>query len=115
MKVLLVDRGSELVRAWRTAFADRADAEVIEGDYFARPAAAMVSPANSFGIMDGGIDAAIRDALGFAIQQRVQRAIVERHHGELPIGCAEVVETGDPRWPHLVVAPTMRVPESIAQ
>lgn len=30
----------------------------------------MVSPANSFGITDGGLDAAIRDALGFAVQQR---------------------------------------------
>ena len=41
--------------------------------------------------------------------------IVERHHGELPIGVAELVETGDARWPVLVVAPTMRVPESVAQ
>jgi O-acetyl-ADP-ribose deacetylase (regulator of RNase III) len=32
--------------------------------------------------MDGGLDAAIRDALGFAVQQRAQRVIVERHHGE---------------------------------
>jgi O-acetyl-ADP-ribose deacetylase (regulator of RNase III) len=45
----------------------------------------------------------------------VQRAIVERHHGELPVGTAELVETGDTRWPILVVAPTMRVPESVAQ
>jgi O-acetyl-ADP-ribose deacetylase (regulator of RNase III) len=104
-----------MVRAWRAAFADRDEIEVIEGDYFARQAAALVSPANSFGIMDGGLDAAIRDELGFAIQQRVQRVIIERHHGELPVGTAELVETGDVRWPVLVVAPTMRVPESVAQ
>ena len=114
MKILLVDRGGDLARAWRAAFDDRDDVEVIEGDYFARPAGAMVSPANSFGIMDGGLDAAIRDTLGFAVQQAVQRMIVERHHGELPVGCAEVVATGDARWPQLIVAPTMRIPESIA-
>ena len=113
--MLLVDRDAALVRAWRNAFADRDDVEVLEGDYFARPAGAMVSPANSFGIMDGGLDAAIRDQLGFTVQKRVQRAIVERHHGELPIGAAELVETGDDRWPVLVVAPTMRVPENVAQ
>jgi len=65
--------------------------------------------------MDGGLDAAIRDALGFAVQQRAQRVIVERHHGELPVGAAELVETGDARWPVLVLAPTMRIPESVAQ
>jgi O-acetyl-ADP-ribose deacetylase (regulator of RNase III) len=75
----------------------------------------MVSPANSFGIMDGGLDAAIRDTLGFTVQQRAQRAIVERHHGELPVGAAELVETGDARWPVLVIAPTMRIPESVEE
>lgn len=115
MKILLVDRDREVVRAWRGAFEEVADVEVIEGDYFGREADAIVSPANSFGIMDGGLDLAIRDALGVQIQGRVQRAIVERHHGELPVGCAELVPTDDARWPQLVVAPTMRVPERVAQ
>lgn len=115
MKVMLVDRDREVVRAWRTAFAETADVEVIEGDYFSREAEALVSPANSFGIMDGGLDLAIRDALGFQIQGRVQRAIIDRYHGEMPVGCAELVPTNDARWPHLVVAPTMRVPERVHQ
>jgi O-acetyl-ADP-ribose deacetylase (regulator of RNase III) len=105
MMLLLVGRDPALVRAWRRVFDD--------GDYFARPADAMVSPANSFGIMDGGLDLTIRDTLGFEVQRRIQRAIVEHHHGELPIGCAEVVETGDARWPHLIAAPTMRIPERV--
>jgi len=110
-----VARNASMARAWRSAFEDVEGVEVIEDDYFVRPAAGMVSPANSFGIMDGGLDLAIRDALGFQVQRRVQRVIVERHHGELPIGAAEIVETGDARWPYLVVAPTMRVPENVAQ
>lgn len=115
MQILLVDREPAMARAWRTVFEDRDDVEVIEGDYFSRPAEAMVSPANSFGIMDGGLDAAIRDVLGFAVQKRAQRVIVERHHGELPVGSAELVDTSDERWPVLVVAPTMRVPENVNQ
>lgn len=114
MKILLIDRQPAMIRAWRQVFADRDDVEVIEDDYFVRPAGAMVSPANSFGIMDGGLDALIRDVLGFAVQQRVQRVIVEKHHGELPVGSAELVATGDDKWPALVVAPTMRIPESVA-
>lgn len=57
----------------------------------------------------------IRNELGFDVEKRVQRAIVERHHGELPVGAAEVVPTGHPRLAYLIVAPTMRVPESIGQ
>jgi len=115
MKILLVDRGLELVREWTTAFADRDEVEVVNGDYFSRDAAAIVSPANSFGIMDGGLDLSIRNELGLDVQMRVQRAIVEHHHGELPVGAALVVDTSDARWPKLVAAPTMRIPESVAQ
>lgn len=114
-RILLVDRQSALSRAWREVFDEMPEFEVAEDDYFARPADAMVSPANSFGIMDGGLDLAIRDALGFEVQQRVQSVIVERHHGELPVGSAEIVPTGHADWPHLVVAPTMRIPESVSQ
>jgi len=114
MRIVLVDHRPEMPRAWRSAFEDRDDVEVVEDDYFSRPADAMVSPANSFGIMDGGLDAAIRDTLGFSVQQRAQRAIVDHHHGELPVGAAIVVDSDEPRWPHLVVAPTMRIPENVA-
>jgi O-acetyl-ADP-ribose deacetylase (regulator of RNase III) len=87
--------------------------EVLNGDYFQRPADAIVSPANSFGIMDGGLDLAIRDQLGFPVESKVQEMIDEQYHGEMPVGCAEVVETGAPRWRYLIVAPTMRIPEPI--
>jgi O-acetyl-ADP-ribose deacetylase (regulator of RNase III) len=63
--------------------------------------------------MDGGLDRAIRDQLGFLVERKVQELIDEKYHGELPVGCAEVVATGHPRWRYLIVAPTMRVPEPI--
>jgi O-acetyl-ADP-ribose deacetylase (regulator of RNase III) len=113
-RIILVARAIAMSRAWRHAFADQTGVEIVDGDYFAQPADAMVSPANSFGIMDGGLDLAIRDQLGLEVQRRVQRAIVEHHHGELPIGAAVIVATDDPRWPHLIAAPTMRVPENVA-
>lgn len=71
---------------------------------------AVVSPANSFGFMDGGIDGVYLDHFGPEIQTRVRRAIFDRHHGELLVGAADVVETGDPAIPYLIAAPTMRVP-----
>jgi len=112
--ISLVDRWSPLVEAWSETFAERAGVDVREGDFFANDADALVSPANSFGIMDGGLDLAIRSQIGTDIQRRVQAVILERYHGEMPVGVAEVVETGHARWPFLVVAPTMRVPEPVS-
>jgi O-acetyl-ADP-ribose deacetylase (regulator of RNase III) len=114
-KIFLVDRSPGLIAAWEEAFEAFPQVEPRLADFFSVHADAMLSPANSFGIMDGGLDLAIRETLGFSVQEAAQRVIVERHHGELAVGTAEVVETGDPRWPFLVIAPTMRVPESIAQ
>jgi len=112
-KIFLVDRATALVKAWRNAFSGVTEVEVIEGDYFQKSADAMVSPANSFGIMDGGLDLAIRDQLGHKVEARIQEVIVARHHGELPIGSAEIVATDDSRWRYMISAPTMRVPEPI--
>lgn len=113
-RILLADRRPALTAAWSQAFAPFDNVEVHEGDFFAWDADAMVSPANSFGIMDGGLDAAIRAALGGDVQTAVQAVILEKHHGEMPVGAAEIVPTGHVRWPFLVVAPTMRIPESVA-
>jgi len=112
-RLILVDRTPRMAAAWRDAFAEDNRVEVHEDDYFVHSADAMVSPANSFGIMDGGLDLAIRNELGLRVQQRVQRRIVEAHHGELPVGAAEIVSTDDVRWPWLIAAPTMRAPELV--
>ena len=58
-KIVLIDRNPKLVEAWQQAFAVFPEVETLTGDYFQLPADALVSPANSFGIMDGGLDLAI--------------------------------------------------------
>ena len=113
-RILLVCQSRALVDAWSEVFVTFESVEVYEGDFFERDADAMVSPANSFGIMDGGLDAAIRSALGYQIESDVQAIILQKYHGELPVGVAEIVPTSNARWPFLVVATTMRVPESVA-
>jgi O-acetyl-ADP-ribose deacetylase (regulator of RNase III) len=70
----------------------------------------VVSPANSFGFMDGGIDAVYMNYFDCDIQQRVRKQIYEHHNGELLVGQADVVETDDKNIPFLIAAPTMRVP-----
>ena len=71
---------------------------------------AVVSPANSFGFMDGGIDHAYSHRFGWGVQRRLQDAVRGRHHGELLVGRAEAVWTDDAAIPFVIAAPTMRVP-----
>lgn len=119
VKTILVDRNADLVGAWEAAF-ETATApsgwtfEIRQEDFLAENASALVSPANCFGYMDGGLDDTILVALP-GIDDRVQAAILAEAHGELPVGQALVVETGDKRWPLLVAAPTMRIPEPVPQ
>jgi len=69
-----------------------------------------VSPANSFGFMDGGVDMLFSQHFGWHVQERLQQLIVSKHHGELLVGAAEIVETNSRQIPYLIAAPTMRVP-----
>jgi O-acetyl-ADP-ribose deacetylase (regulator of RNase III) len=98
-----------LAAAWERFCGDAAGVTVHRGSILDVPCDAVVSPANSFGVMDGGIDALYLDHFGPELQRRVRRAIWERHHGELLVGAADMVETGDARIPYLIAAPTMRV------
>ncbi|ECB5917525.1 shikimate transporter [Salmonella enterica subsp. enterica serovar Kisangani] len=66
--------------------------------------------AETFGLMDGGVDAAITAYFGSQLQERVQQNIIREYLGEQPVGTAFVIETGNSKHPWLVPAPTMRVP-----
>jgi O-acetyl-ADP-ribose deacetylase (regulator of RNase III) len=105
---------SAMAAQWRKAFDDAPGVVVVEGDILEGRCDAIVSPANSFGFMDGGIDLAYRRFFGLNVQSRVQEKIKNEFHGELPVGQAMVVPTGHDAVPYLVAAPTMRVPDRIS-
>ena len=105
---------SAMAAAWRKAFSDVAGVIVVEGDILEGRCDAVVSPANSFGFMDGGIDLAYRRYFGLDLQSRVQAKIRREFHGELPVGQAMVVPTDHEAVPYFVAAPTMRIPDRVA-
>jgi O-acetyl-ADP-ribose deacetylase (regulator of RNase III) len=105
---------SDMAIAWRGAFTGAPEVLVVEGDILEGRCDAVVSPANSFGFMDGGIDLAYRRYFGIDLQSRVQSKIKTEFFGELPVGQAMVVPTGHEIVPYLVAAPTMRIPDRIA-
>jgi O-acetyl-ADP-ribose deacetylase (regulator of RNase III) len=100
--------------AWQEAFAGVAGVDIAHDDIFAMRADAVVSPANSFGFMDGGIDLLYSQFFGTQLQDRLQEIIRKDFDGELPVGMAVVLETRHEAIPYLVSAPTMRVPQNAA-
>jgi O-acetyl-ADP-ribose deacetylase (regulator of RNase III) len=110
MKIILSAVEPALADAWERFCGDADGVEIHRGSILDLRCDAVVSPANSFGFMDGGIDALYLDRFGPEVQARLHGAIRDRHHGELVVGAAEIIETGDPQIPYLVAAPTMRVP-----
>ena len=113
-KLYLIDSKPELCDKWSQVFSSYPEVEVLTGDYFQQSADAIVSPANSFGIMDGGIDLAIRNELGFQVETHIQEVILKKYHGEMPIGAAEIINTKHDKWGYMIAAPTMRIPENVA-
>jgi O-acetyl-ADP-ribose deacetylase (regulator of RNase III) len=87
--------------------------EVAHRSILDRPVDAVVSPANSFGFMDGGVDWAYLQFFGMELQTRVQMVIRLEKFQELLVGSAVVVPTYHESIPFLIVAPTMRVPKII--
>ncbi|XAI96517.1 Appr-1-p processing protein [Microcystis phage Mae-JY35] len=110
MKIYLRDRNAMLCAEWATRIPS---ADVEQGDIFARPAEAIVSPANSFGFMDGGIDLAYSQRFGWDVQARLQGIIRDEFDGEILVGQAVTLPTFDEDFPHLICAPTMRIPKII--
>lgn len=114
MKLILCDVNTYLCNAWNQVFAKEKDVEVVHSQFEDVPEYdCMVSPANSFGLMDGGIDAAITAYFGQQLMQRVQDHIMQKYCGEQPVGTAIIVPTGNKTHPWLAHTPTMRVPRNI--
>jgi O-acetyl-ADP-ribose deacetylase (regulator of RNase III) len=114
VKIFLRDISESMADAWHTVFNGISDIEVSCGDIFDLRANAIVSPANSFGFMDGGIDLAYSRYFGWDLQKRLQKIICEKYYGELPVGNAVILETGSKEIEYLISAPTMRVPQDIS-
>lgn len=107
LNVILVDVNPKVVQAWQAAFTDTPEVEIYRGSILNQQVDAWVSPTNSRGQMDGGVDAVIKRYLGAGIELRVQRAIREQFGGNMPIGSAVCVPSGADNPKFLISTPTM--------
>lgn len=102
-----------LAAAWTGAVSDlRTEAGMVRvhrGSVLDVVAQAVVSPANSYGWMRGGIDAVYARAFP-GIEQSVRSAVLASYGGELPLGESVIVPTGEAQPAWLISSPTMREP-----
>ena len=112
--VYLLSRSAGMVAAWEDAFEDADNVIAVHGE-FARfmdehpEVDCVVSPANSYGIMDGGYDHAITNYFGHDLMDAVQQKIAHEWLGEQPVGTSISVEHAGMT---LIHSPAMRVPSA---
>ncbi|XP_019854943.1 PREDICTED: uncharacterized protein LOC100640713 isoform X2 [Amphimedon queenslandica] len=137
-KIILRDYQRRMVQAWRDSKFGTEEKyknliEISEGDIFegAPSVDAIVSPANSFGFMDGGIDMVYTVFFGWQMSERLKEVIKSEHNGELLVGNAIIIPAYSPDTDleslkidssicegkpihYLISAPTMRVPTDVS-
>jgi len=122
MKIYLIDVKEDFIDVLKSNFEGAAkDGDVIHvvQDTFehfmnTHQVDCIVSPANSYGLMDGGYDKAITDYFGDSLIPAVQSYIRENYFCEQPVGTSFIIPI-----PHsekqLIHTPTMRVPSIIKE
>lgn len=116
IQLILVDPIVELCKEWKVQFSGLKNVKVIHGRFEdIAKFDCIVSPANSFGLMDGGADKAITQFFGLQLMERVQQKIITDFRGEQPVGTSFIIETNHVKHPFLAHTPTMRIPMKIAK
>jgi O-acetyl-ADP-ribose deacetylase (regulator of RNase III) len=116
IKIILLDRNKKMVESWKRFFNGTENVKFVCSDFEKfmdnNKVQCVVSPANSYGLMDGGYDYAISEWFGWDLQNKVQKYIVDNFYGEQPVGTSIIVDTGKDGI-KLIHTPTMRYPDII--
>lgn len=108
--ISICDSKKELCEILAKKFEHENLIEIINGDIFKEKSDAIISPANSFGDMGGGIDKLIDNYYYNEAQEKVINQIRTTHFGELPVGNAVILNMKSKNFKYLIVSPTMRIP-----
>ena len=103
MNVIIADHNKYVIQALKDY---KPTFEWHEGNPLAFDIDAVVSPANTAGIMNGGFDAALRRHFGNTLEYRVRMSLKEK---PIPVGEARAIQTADPKVKWLIVAPTVNI------
>lgn len=121
-KLILSAVNPELFEAFKKHFSKFPDVEVVFAPFEQTEFDCVVSAANSFGLMDGGVDQCITDYFGLQMMRRVQGEIIKQYYGEQPVGTSMIVRGNEKPadWlngeknKYVAHTPTMRIPMDIS-
>lgn len=117
MKIYLCAREQDLFDAWKLYCGHYDFVSVTQQDIMSINAEALVSPANSFGFMTGGIDLHYKNYIGQQVEDDLRSVILKEFRNELLVGQAATIKISPPpliHYKYLIAAPTMRVPENVS-
>lgn len=122
-KLILSAISPDLFEAFKKYFAKFPQVEVVFKRFEDTEFDCVVSAANSFGLMDGGVDQCITDYFGVQMMKRVQQEVLNQYYGEQPVGTSMIVRgNADFKFgeggvllknKYVAHTPTMRIPMDI--
>lgn len=107
VKVTLVDLNPKVVAAFKEAFQEFPEVDVVQGSMLDQNVSAWVTPTNAKGSMSGGLDAVIKGRLGPLVEGRLQQNIKKNYHGVLLVGHAICTPTDEPEPKYVISTPSM--------
>ena len=119
IKITLVDPKEHLINEWKKRFRGYRNISYHYGKFQEiEKYDCLINAGNGFGMLDGGVDAAISEYYGQDLQRRVQEYIRIMYHGEQPVGTSFIIPISplippDITVPLLAHTPTMRAPTII--
>jgi O-acetyl-ADP-ribose deacetylase (regulator of RNase III) len=115
-EIWLTARESDVLDTWKNRFGDVSGVRVVpctDVSEVIPHCRTIISPAQSFGVMDGGIDAAYSAYFGWGLQEQLRTKIANEFYGELHVGQYCIVPIDEVHT--LVSVPTMRVPQFVRE
>ncbi len=114
MIIKFVDLNPEVIEALAEEFHGcevEGEVHFMVGDIFSAPRSdALMSPSNSLGWLNGGIDGVYVSKFGHRLSENLQKEIKTKHSGLLEIGKSAIIQTDNSDYPFVVFCPTMEVP-----
>lgn len=116
----LCDLNKNIVDEWQTYFKSHDNFKFYNQNIFTVPVDkmnvnAIVSPANSFGDLQGGIDLVYYNYFGHQLEEQLQNKIINEYYGELIVGEAMILKLNHNLYHYFISAPTMRVPQDVSK
>lgn len=124
IKFYLCDINQEIVDSWKDYFGDHEifyihNINIIEMFNIIKNninnKIGIISPANSFYDMQGGVDLIYYNYFGHLLEEEIQEKIRTEKYGELAIGDSLVINIPSFQNSYLIISPTMRVPMNISE